>query len=68
MSAGISDARTMGKASLRLVSGVGKKGPACFLIEAGGRRFLLDLGEGPPLGALPDVAVAEARQSAGLCH
>jgi Cft2 family RNA processing exonuclease len=45
----------MGKASLRLVSGVGEKGPACFLIEAGGRRVLLDLGEGPPLGALPDV-------------
>jgi Cft2 family RNA processing exonuclease len=46
----------MGKASLRLISGVGKKAPACFLIEAGGRRFLLDLGEGPPPGALPDVA------------
>jgi Cft2 family RNA processing exonuclease len=45
----------MAKASLRLVSGVGKKGPACFLIEAGGRRFLLDLGEGPPPGALPDL-------------
>jgi Cft2 family RNA processing exonuclease len=45
----------MAKASLRLVSGVGKKGPACFLIEAGGRRLLLDLGEGPPPGALPDV-------------
>ena len=37
------------------ISGVGKKGPACFLIEAGGRRFLLDLGEGPPPGALPDL-------------
>ncbi len=45
----------MAKASLRLVSGVGKKGPACFLIEAGGRRFLLDLGEGPPPDALPDL-------------
>src|ERR1700678_4562728 len=55
MSARISDVRTMAKASLRLVSGVGKKGPACFLIEAGGRRFLLDLGEGPPPGALPDL-------------
>jgi len=55
MSAGILEARTMGKASLRLISGVGKKAPACFLIEAGGWRFLLDLGEGPPPGALPDV-------------
>jgi Cft2 family RNA processing exonuclease len=41
--------------SLRLVSGVGKKGPACFVIEADGRRLLLDLGEGPPPGALPDL-------------
>jgi Cft2 family RNA processing exonuclease len=45
----------MAKASLRLISGVGKKGPACFLVEAEGRRFLLELGEGPPPGALPDV-------------
>ncbi len=45
----------MNKASLRLISGVGKKGPACFLIEAEGKRLLLDLGEGPPPGCLPDV-------------
>ena len=45
-----------GSASLRLISGVGKKGPACFLIEAGGKRLLLDLGEGPPPGLMPDVA------------
>ncbi len=45
-----------GSDSLRLISGVGKKGPACFLVEAGGRRLLLDLGEGPPPGLLPDVA------------
>jgi Cft2 family RNA processing exonuclease len=44
-----------GAATLRLVSGVGAKGPACFLVEAGGRRLLLDLGEGPPPGHLPDV-------------
>lgn len=44
-----------GSASLRLISGVGKKGPACFLIEADGRRLMLDLGEGPPSGCLPDV-------------
>jgi Cft2 family RNA processing exonuclease len=41
--------------SLRLISGVGRKGPACFLLEASGRRLLLDLGEGPPPGCLPDV-------------
>ena len=40
---------------LRLISGVGKKGPACFLLEAGGKRLLLDLGEGPPPGLMPDV-------------
>ncbi len=42
-------------ASLRLISGVGKKGPACFVLEAGGKRLLLDLGEGPPPGCFPDV-------------
>jgi Cft2 family RNA processing exonuclease len=45
----------MSKAALRLISGVGQKGPACFLIEAGGRRLLLDLGEGPPPGCLPQI-------------
>jgi Cft2 family RNA processing exonuclease len=44
-----------GSASLRLISGIGKKGPACFLIETGGKRLLLDLGEGPPPGCLPQV-------------
>jgi Cft2 family RNA processing exonuclease len=40
---------------LRLISGVGAKGPACFLLQAAGKRLLLDLGEGPPPGVLPDV-------------
>jgi len=40
---------------LRLVSGIGKKGPACFLVEADGKRLMLDLGEGPPPGCLPPV-------------
>jgi len=44
-----------GSALLRLISGVGNKGPACFLIEAEGKRLLLDLGEGPPPGCLPRV-------------
>jgi Cft2 family RNA processing exonuclease len=46
---------TNNAASLRLISGVGAKGPACFLIEAGGKRLLLDLGEGPPPGLLPNL-------------
>ena len=40
---------------LRLISGVGAKGPACFVVETGGKRIMLDLGEGPPPGALPDI-------------
>lgn len=42
--------------TLRLISGVGVKGPACFVLEAVGKRIMLDLGEGPPPGLLPDVA------------
>ncbi|MGH6672747.1 MAG: MBL fold metallo-hydrolase [Xanthobacteraceae bacterium] len=45
----------MGSDALRLVSGAGAKGPACFVIEAAGKRILLDLGEGPPPGLLPEV-------------
>lgn len=41
--------------ALRLISGVGAKGPACFLIETAGKRIMLDLGEGPPSGALPAI-------------
>lgn len=44
-----------GPDTLRLISGVGAKGPACFLVEAAGKRIMLDLGEGPPPGALPAI-------------
>jgi Cft2 family RNA processing exonuclease len=44
-----------GSDALRLISGVGAKGPACFLLEAAGVRIMLDLGEGPPPGLLPHV-------------
>src|SRR6185437_1527554 len=40
---------------LRLISGVGAKGPACFVLQAAGKRLMLDLGEGPPPGTLPGV-------------
>lgn len=40
---------------IRVISGLGGKEPACFLIEAGGKRLLLDLGEGPDHGRRPDV-------------
>jgi glyoxylase-like metal-dependent hydrolase (beta-lactamase superfamily II) len=42
-------------AVLHLISGVGAKGPACFLLEAAGLRLMLDLGEGPPPGLYPKV-------------
>ena len=32
---------------LRAISGVGSKGPACFLLQIGERNLLLDLGRGP---------------------
>jgi Cft2 family RNA processing exonuclease len=44
-----------GRTSLRLICGVGAKGPACFLLEAEGRRLMLDLGEGPPPGLMPNI-------------
>lgn len=46
---------SIGSDALRLVSGVGTKGPACFVLETAGRRLMLDLGEGPPPGVLPNV-------------
>jgi Cft2 family RNA processing exonuclease len=54
--------------SLRLISGVGAKGPACFLLEAGGRRLMLDLGEGPPLGLFPAVDDIGAVDALVLSH
>src|ERR1051326_5149207 len=49
------DRMSAGPNQLRLISGVGAKGPACFLLEVAGKRLMLDLGEGPPPGVLPDV-------------
>ena len=40
--------------SARAISGLGGKSPACFLVETGTARFLLDLGEGAP-GEFPDL-------------
>jgi Cft2 family RNA processing exonuclease len=41
--------------TLRMISGVGAKGPACFLLEAQGKRLMLDLGYGPQPGLWPNV-------------
>jgi glyoxylase-like metal-dependent hydrolase (beta-lactamase superfamily II) len=42
------------RARLKAVSGLGPKEPAAFVVEAEGRRILLDCGEGPEPGRLPD--------------
>jgi Cft2 family RNA processing exonuclease len=42
--------------TLRPVSGADGKGPACFLVETGAARLLLDLGYGPQPGLWPDVS------------
>ena len=41
--------------TLRVISGVGAKGPACFILEAQGKRLMLDLGYGPQPGLWPNV-------------
>jgi Cft2 family RNA processing exonuclease len=41
-------------ARLIAVSGLGPKEPAAFVVETEGRRLLLDCGEGPEPGRLPD--------------
>lgn len=43
-------------ASVRAISGVGGKGPACFLVQAAGMRLLLDCGAGPDEGMRPDLS------------
>ena len=43
------------KPRLKIVSGVDGKLPACFLVETGDSRILLDLGEGPEPGVRPDT-------------
>jgi Cft2 family RNA processing exonuclease len=50
------DASVMSSMSARLiaVSGLGPKEPAAFVVEAEGRRLLLDCGAGPEPGRLPD--------------
>ena len=43
-------------ATLTPISGLGAKGPACFLVEADDVRLMLDLGYGPQPGLWPDVS------------
>lgn len=59
-----------GPAELRLtpVSGLGAKGPACFLVEADDARLLLDLGHGPQPGLWPDVSQVGRVDAVLLSH
>ena len=60
------DTRVSGK--LTPVSGLGAKGPACFLVETGDARLLLDLGYGPQPGLWPNVSNAGRVDALLLSH
>lgn len=55
-------------AKLIAISGLGAKGPACFLLETGRARLLLDLGFGPQPGLWPDVSGAGRVDALLLSH
>ena len=50
------------------ISGMGGKSPACFLVEIGPIRFLLDLGEGPTPGQFPDLSGVGAIDAILISH
>jgi hypothetical protein len=51
---------------VRIVSGRDEKGPACILVEAAGRRLLLDLGYGP--GPVDAVLLSHGHRGTGGVH
>jgi Cft2 family RNA processing exonuclease len=55
-------------ASLIAVSGLGPKEPAAFVVEVDGRRLLLDCGEGPEPGRLPDFSAIGKVDAIVLSH
>jgi glyoxylase-like metal-dependent hydrolase (beta-lactamase superfamily II) len=55
-------------AKLTAISGLGAKGPACFLLETGEARLLLDLGYGPVPGLWPDVSAVGRVDALLLSH
>ncbi|KFI29898.1 hypothetical protein CN97_14210 [Haematobacter massiliensis] len=57
-----------GGVRLTALSGIGVKGPACFLLETETGRVLLDLGKGPDGEALPDVAGVGAVDAVIFSH
>jgi len=55
-------------AKLTAISGVGGKGPACFLVDTGRTRLMLDLGYGPAPDQWPDVSKAGKVDALLLSH
>jgi metallo-beta-lactamase superfamily protein len=55
-------------AKLTAISGVGAKGPACFLVETGRARLMLDLGYGPAPDQWPDVSKVRRVDALLLSH
>jgi Cft2 family RNA processing exonuclease len=53
---------------LTALSGLGGKGPACFLVETGRARVLLDLGYGPNPGQWPEVSGVGRVEAIVLSH
>ncbi|MGD9918885.1 MAG: MBL fold metallo-hydrolase [Paenirhodobacter sp.] len=53
---------------LTALGGFDAKGPACFLVEIGGRRLLLDLGRGPDHDARPDLRGLGAVDAVLISH
>ena len=53
---------------LQVISGTGGKAAACFLVESGGRRLLLDLGREPGIGRPPDLASCGRIDAVLLSH
>ncbi|WP_207480717.1 MBL fold metallo-hydrolase [Arenibaculum pallidiluteum] len=69
LGAGTSSAGARGAgARLLCISGIGPKRPACFLVEAEGRRIVLDLGVGPDPGRRPDVSGVGPVDAVVLSH
>ena len=55
-------------ARLSAISGLLEKAPACFLVETDGARLLLDLGDGPPPGRVPDTDTIGRVDAVVLSH
>ncbi len=58
----------MSAARLIAVSGLGAKEPAAFVVETAQSRLLLDCGEGPEAGRLPDLAAIGKIDAIILSH